>query len=115
MVDARASAACATAAARSGAYRPWRGPTGIGWRFPRLLRVMNLPLSGRQRAVWSSKQSGAERRVTSIISKGSEFALSTTAAKSTPGGIQAANPGGVETAGTTLFPVIIELLRRING
>jgi hypothetical protein len=95
MVDARASAACTTAAARGGAYWPWRGPTGIGWRFPRLCEshefavfrqaasIMVIDTVGRGEACNIHHLKGFG------ISKGSEFALSTTAAKSTPGGIQA--------------------------
>jgi hypothetical protein len=114
MVDIRASTACTIAAARSGAYWPWRAPTGIGWRFPRGVRVMNLPFSGRQRALWLPKEAGAGKRVTSIISKGSELV------QAQPG----ENPRRAGFGHQILcvlkcwrhaVPVIIEPLRRING
>jgi hypothetical protein len=72
MVDIRASTACTIAAAGSGTY--WPGRPNRHWlAISSGVRVMNLPFSGWQRALWLSKQAGAAKRVTSIISKGSEL------------------------------------------
>lgn len=109
MIDARASAACTTAAARGGAYWPWRGPTGIGWRFPRLCESHEFAVFRQAASIMVIDTVGRGEACNIHHLKGFGICVEHNRSEIDAGRDSGRNPVGVESAGATLFPVIREL------